>query len=644
MRAIDPMLRHCAASFHHQDMPNHTCGPPCLRLQNLLSQGSKNGVWADLIAGYDEALARAAQSCSKVDVQEIGNKKLLVLIDEPLSPLRNSGIASRPLALPVGQSVRTITSPLSLPTTQATCISTVTRPGTPPVKDKSGPAPSCLLTPEPVREYHNVQPLMQSMPSDDLLREVQISWVEDANEFWVHLPQTSHSLKRGYLSQIEQTLLRLKGDQKPLATEELRADALTITKVGNAWTRAQVKRVDADGIFLSFIDYGDAAKRPANQVFEMPRFLRDYPAQAIPCRLQHPEGKGRLWTPTQSKYFEAILRQFPLFHCTEALIGASASTSRVSVRLFFKLASGLVKCVADTILVMEANPLRVPSATPSTPPPTPATPLYPIKLSNLATSLSPESPPEINNNSLPADAISSVVSQTSSLSLRPLPTSAVAREALATPAPMSIAPFVGQWQTFLVPAEWAPDGGLWPDHFIVCPDPVRSQYEAMMAELAVEMKRPQEKLLGKEDLVEGGCYAAFVPDVGRWARSVARRPKGSGSWLVFCADFGSLVILPVKNIRPLPVQFKTLPFQAILANLPVEPTEESSLYPIEAQKFLAEQIKTGVLHGKIARVEERQNAWPRVKITFESLMNVVKEKCVVKSLIKTGMAKAKEVA
>ena len=58
---------------------SHRCDAACLRLKNLLQQGSSNGVWENVFRDYDPLLVEAAEVCPDVEVVSVGNKRRFLL-------------------------------------------------------------------------------------------------------------------------------------------------------------------------------------------------------------------------------------------------------------------------------------------------------------------------------------------------------------------------------------------------------------------------------------------------------------------------------------------------------------------------------------------------------------------------------------
>ena len=205
----------------------HVCDKDCHRIKNLLSQGSKNGVWENVILGYDAKLSLAAQRCDDVEVRQIGNKKLLIL--------HESGYSSPPAVTPRSPDVRLT------PTVSA--------------------SPSNL--PSPTAAPHRPAPARQS------LRRVEVCWVESANLFYVHEVEAVPN----YLPQIEETLRYLKGAQTPMLESEMVIGAAGIVPSrdvgfdqGEGWVRVEIKRVDSDGVLVFLMDHGTTTKLTGRRV------------------------------------------------------------------------------------------------------------------------------------------------------------------------------------------------------------------------------------------------------------------------------------------------------------------------------------------------------------------------------------------
>ena len=174
--------------------------------------------------------------------------------------------------------------------------------------------------------------------------------------------------------------------------------------------------------------------------------------------------------------------------------------------------------------------------------------------------------------------------------------------------------------------------------------------------------------LAKRDVVKGGGYAARVPVHGgggggeskAWMRVVPTKYEGAGRWHLYCGDVGLWPAEAVHfdNMRRLPKEYRdSLPFQAILADLTVDPPEggddESGRYPPETLKFLnRELIRVGgssssssasssedPLNIRVSAIAERPDAWPRFKMTLSSIMREDKPECVVKKMVHKKLAK-----
>jgi len=156
----------------------------------------------------------------------------------------------------------------------------------------------------------------------------------------------------------------------------------------------------------------------------------------------------------------------------------------------------------------------------------------------------------------------------------------------------------------------------------------------------------------KSVVVKDGCYAARVPGLGSpsgaktWRRIVTTEYEGSGRWRAYCGDLGvwSGETIHFKDIRFLTDRYRAMPFQAILAQLPVEPRdEETGKYPTEAFKFLADELHAASsLNICVGEIEKRSDAWPRVFMTLSSMMKEEKEECIVRALLKKKLAKMKK--
>lgn len=171
--------------------------------------------------------------------------------------------------------------------------------------------------------------------------------------------------------------------------------------------------------------------------------------------------------------------------------------------------------------------------------------------------------------------------------------------------------------------------------------------------------------LAKRDVVKGGGGGGG--DVQAWLRVVPTKYEGAGRWHLFCGDVGLWPAEAVHfdNMRRLPEEYRdSLPFQAILADLAVDPPEggddESGRYPPETLKFLNRELMgvggRGVgggrggsyssssedpLNIRVSAIVERPEAWPRFKMTLSSIMREDKPECVVKKMVNKKLAKLK---
>ena len=210
---------------------SHLCDEVCVSLKRLLRQGSKNGVWESILRDHDVRLVLAAQRCHDVEVRQIGNKKLLILNE-------NGGAET----------------------------STATRiPASSPPLKKSEPASS----PTPSHSIPSTSASSSRSPPRVKLRRIEVSWVDDANLFYVHDVEAVPN----YLPQIEETLRYLKGAQTPLLESEQMVGAIGIVRcreVGfdeeDGWSRVEIRRVDSDGVLLFLMDHGNTVKISARRV------------------------------------------------------------------------------------------------------------------------------------------------------------------------------------------------------------------------------------------------------------------------------------------------------------------------------------------------------------------------------------------
>ena len=211
-------------------------------------------------------------------------------------------------------------------------------------------------------------------------------------------------------------------------------------------------------------------------------------------------------------------------------------------------------------------------------------------------------------------------------------------------------PEIGKWETVYIPKEYRRSIGIWPNHIIICPGPNKRGFEDSMRGFAEAMDAAVP--IDKSDVVKGGCYAGRVADLGdgvgqkTWRRVVATGYQGAGRWRLFCGDLGIWNGEPAsfKDLRFLPERYRAMPFQAILAELPVEPIdEELKKYPNEAFKFLADELNGATsLNICIGAITERPDSWPRVKMTLSSMMKEEKPDCIVRAMIKKKLAKRKQ--
>ena len=170
-----------------------------------------------------------------------------------------------------------------------------------------------------------------------------------------------------------------------------------------------------------------------------------------------------------------------------------------------------------------------------------------------------------------------------------------------------------------------------------------------------------------DEVVKGGCYAARVPGIGSddangrnpaskatWTRVVAAEST-EGLCGVFCGDLGIWAVEPVhyKDMRLLPAKYLALPFQAIVADLNVDPVkavdEENeksdgnekprARYSPEAFNLLQDKLRgASLLQAHVKEVDIKPASWPRVKMTLFSLIREDKPDCLVRLLCKKKLA------
>ena len=128
-----------------------------------------------------------------------------------------------------------------------------------------------------------------------------------------------------------------------------------------------------------------------------------------------------------------------------------------------------------------------------------------------------------------------------------------------------------------------------------------------------------------------------------WRRIVTTEYEGAGRWRAYCGDLGvwSGETVHFRHIRFLPEVYRAMPFQALLAQLPVEPMdEETGKYSTKTFKFLADELRAASsLNVCVGEIVEREEAWPRVLMTLSSMMKEEKEECIVRALVKKKLAK-----
>ena len=158
----------------------------------------------------------------------------------------------------------------------------------------------------------------------------------------------------------------------------------------SGWVRVEIRRVDSDGALVFLPDHGNSVKLPvgsslSSTVCVIPRFVRDYPPQAHPCRLRNPSNERLLWSPGQSNHFARLLRlkDYVLYvgedlrKISPPLKGNSAVVKIVD--FYFELAEGVWKSVAETIEYLDKSPTVQPlpvQPLPSSPPLTPYTGIW----------------------------------------------------------------------------------------------------------------------------------------------------------------------------------------------------------------------------------------------------------------------------
>jgi len=598
----------------------HQCNSVCRRLIDLLLQGPPNGVWENTLSSYDPELGRAADRCFRVEVRPIGNKKLLVLRDEESSIQfldSFSSNSSRRSSAP---------SPLSPPPT--------------PSDNRSGiPA------------------------SNDRFYRVNVSWVESLNHFYVNdVDRVPNQLR-----QIEETLRSLRGPQTPMSDRDLiigtrgivrSQDFGTTCGSGVGWTRVEIKRVDSDGVLAFCIDYGNEVKLPHRSICAMPRFVADYSPQSTACRLKNPANERLLWSPVHTRYFLLLLRQCDyVLHSRCQLQDILCAATKNSVRIvdfYVELADGVCKSAAETVLYLEQMNRLAPRL-----PPTPCMtgsadvdmePLSESLASSLALS-PPPFPAYDHENSSPPTAREAAL----------LP----AQPAAPLPPPMSL-PERNSWVSVFIPAEFRRLCGIRPNYIIICPSPIKTDFDASMRGFkdAMNVAPP----LRSADVVKGGCYAARVTGIGvwsrdregsaassaTWARVVATELSAESRWRVFCGDLGVWAAEPVhsKDMRLLPDEYVKMPFQAILADLNVDPVDDKvedeskrtpARYSPETFKLLQEKLKgASLLQAHVKEIAQQPESWPRVKFTLSTLMREDQPDCLVRALIKRNLVQLRD--
>ena len=238
-----------------------------------------------------------------------------------------------------------------------------------------------------------------------------------------------------------------------------------------------------------------------------------------------------------------------------------------------------------------------------------------------------------------------------SLSFAPLP------PAMALPLPNS-------WNDVYIPEAFRRLCGIRPNYIIVCPSPIQCGFDASMRGFVEAMDAAPS--VQPDDIVPGGCYAARVPGIGvggggdspkttdsNWTRVVTAE-SNDGRWRVFCGDIGVWAVEPVhyKDMRLLPAQYLAMPFQAIVADLNVDPVKEvrektaedqPGKYRPETFKLLQDKLKgASLLQAHVRDVILKPSSWPRVKITLSSLIREDKPDCLVRALVKKNLASLRD--